>query len=147
MPVHTTLFVGLGSAHGDDRIGWMVADALEPRLAPNTIVRRAAAPLDILNWLDGVGRLAIGDPCQGTGPVGSWRRWQSPLADLPSGRARNSHDLGLPAALQLADRLGQLPREVLLWGIEIGQIGPEQPASNEVAAAIPAVADDVANHL
>jgi hydrogenase maturation protease len=147
MPAHTTLFVGLGSSHGDDRVGWLVADALAPRLGEHAIVRQAAAPLDILNWLDGIDRLAICDACQGTGPAGSWRRWPSPLEDFPAGRARHSHDLGLAASLQLAARLSTLPRDVLLWAVEIGQAGPNQSASAEVTAAVPAVVDDVLQML
>lgn len=147
MTAPTTLFVGLGSSHGDDRVGWMVTDALEARLDSRAIVRHAAAPLDILDWLDGVERLAICDACRGIGAVGSWRRWESPLAEFPAARARHSHDLGLPAALQLAARLCPLPREVLVWGIEIGQTVPEQLASREVAAAVPEVVEDVLREL
>jgi hydrogenase maturation protease len=147
MPSQTTLFVGLGSAHGDDRAGWLVADSLAPRLGPQAIVRRAVAPLDILDWLEGIERLAVCDACQGIGPLGSWRCWESPLADIPAARARHSHDLGLAAALQVAARLGHLPREVIVWGIEIGQTGPQQLTSREVVAAIPAIADDVVNRL
>ena len=147
MPAPTTLFVGLGSSHGDDRIGWLVADALETRLGTNAIVRHAAAPLDILDWLEGIERLVICDACRGIGPVGSWRRWLSPLENAPVARARNSHDLGLPAAMQLAAQFGSLPREVLLWVVEIGQVAPGLQALPEVVAAAPLVADDVIRRL
>ena len=147
MPVHSTLFVGLGSSHGDDRVGWMVADALELRAIPQTTVRRAAAPLDILDWLEGVDCLALCDACQGIGAVGTWRRWPAPLVDIPVGRARHSHDLGLPAALQLGARLGPLPRSVVLWSVEIRQTEPDKPVSTQVAVAVPAVVDDIVRHL
>src|SRR5690242_14779067 len=111
----TTLFVGFGSSHGDDRVGWMVADALAPRFPPRAIVRHAAAPIDLLDWLDGVERLALCDACRGIGPVGTWRRWPSPLEELPAARVRHSHDVGLAATLELAQRLGQLPRDIRLW--------------------------------
>jgi hydrogenase maturation protease len=147
MPAHTTLFVGLGSSHGDDRVGWLVADALEPRLTGNAVVRRAAAPLDILDWLDRIDCLALCDACRGMGPVGTWQRWRWPFTEIPAARARHSHDVGLSAALLLTARLGQLPREVVLWGIEIGQTEPEQRASPDVTATASAVADDVASFL
>ncbi|MBI3864130.1 MAG: hydrogenase maturation protease [Planctomycetia bacterium] len=147
MPGHTTLFVGLGSSHGDDRVGWMVADALEVRLSPHALVRRAAAPLDVLDWLDGIECLAICDACEGIGPAGSWRRWPSPLTGVPAARVRNSHDLGFLAAMQLAAQLKTLPREILLWVVEIRQVHPHKSASREVVAAVPAVADDVVRAL
>jgi hydrogenase maturation protease len=143
----STLFVGFGSSHGDDRVGWMVADALAPRLSPRAIVRHAAAPIDLLDWLDGIDRLALCDACRGIGPVGTWRRWAAPLKQIPAMMARHSHDLGVVAALELAARLGQLPRDIWLWGVEVGPTEPVQSASAEVAAAVVAVADDVANQL
>jgi hydrogenase maturation protease len=147
MPRNTILFTGLGSAHGDDRAGWLVADMLAARQAPGWLVRRAAAPLDILDWLDGIDRLAICDACVGTGHPGKWRRWPWPVAGLPSLRTRSTHDLGLAAALQLGARLGRLPPEVLLWVVEIGQADPFQPVSREVQAAVEAVVDDVMQAL
>jgi hydrogenase maturation protease len=143
MHAPTTLFVGMGSPHGDDRAGWMVAEAIAPRANGLAVVRHAAAPPDILDWLDGVERLAICDACCGIGPVGTWRRWDSPPSDFPSVRAQSSHDLGLPEVLELAARIGSLPGEVFVWGLEIGGTGPAQPASREVAAAVPAIVDDV----
>ena len=142
-----TLFVGLGSSHGDDRAGWLVADALESRLGEQVQVRRAAAPLDVLHWLEGVEQLALCDACRGIGTPGSWRRWQAPLAELPTGRTRHSHDLGLAAALELAGRLGTLPHSISIWGIEIHETEPGQAPSTAVERAIAAVADDVVRHL
>jgi hydrogenase maturation protease len=138
-----TLFVGMGSQHGDDRAGWMVAEALAPRAKLLAVVRQAAAPADIFDWLDGVEFLAICDACQGIGPVGTWRRWESLPSDFPSVRAQCSHEIGLPEVLQLAERLGTLPGKVLVWGLEIGETDPAQPASRDVAAAVPAIVEDV----
>ena len=74
----------------------------------------------------------------------SWRRWTWPCADLPLGRIRNSHDLGLTATLKLAAQLDQLPAQIWLWGIEIADPGPERPVTPAVAAAVTAVAADIA---
>src|SRR5688572_26163325 len=47
-----TLVVGIGSDHGDDRVGWLVADALQTRAPADVSVRHAKTPLDLLDWLD-----------------------------------------------------------------------------------------------
>lgn len=138
-----TLFVGLGSDHGDDRAGWIVADLLRERRPEGLVVRRALSSLDLLDWLDGVERLALCDACRGAGPIGSWHCWTWPCADRFVERASGSHDLGLAGTLQLASRLGRLPSEVRLWGIEIGNAAPGRAMSPEVLRA----ASEVANAL
>jgi hydrogenase maturation protease len=139
-----TLFVGLGSDQGDDRAGWLAAQELIYSGTSEFAVRHARSPLDILDWLSGVRRLGICDACRGAGPVGTWRRWVWPQAELPVVHASGSHDLGLTSALHLAAQLGTLPEEVLIWGIEILSSEPGRAISPEVAAAIPGIASDVA---
>ena len=140
------IFVGLGSPHGDDCVGWLVAERLQVHSDVKAAVRRAAAPADILDWLDGTVRMAICDGCQGAGPVGSWHRWKWPLIQRAT-RAGGSHDFSLLSVMQLAAQLGILPEEVVLWGVEIRQANPTESVSEEVAAAVPAVTNDVASFL
>ena len=61
-----TLIVGLGSDHGDDRAGWLVAEQLTAidDISAATIVRKAVIPLDLINWLDDVDTLHIADACE-----------------------------------------------------------------------------------
>ena len=57
-PNATALLAGVGSPHGDDQIGWEVAQHVQQRLPENDFsVRLARAPCDVLHWLDGVERL------------------------------------------------------------------------------------------
>jgi len=137
------LIVGIGSDHGDDQAGWLVVDALAPHVAPRSTARKAKAPLDLLDWLEGVRWLAICDACRGAGPVGCWHRWNWPADDLPFHHPAGSHSYGLLESLGLADRLGILPELVWIWGIEIGDALPDGVVAEAVAAAIPAVADDI----
>jgi len=142
-----TLFVGLGSHHGDDRVGWLVVDELRVAGLTGVEVRRLESPLDLLDWLEDVDCLAICDACQGAGVAGTWHRWTWPSPELPLMPARGSHDMGLVATLQLARTLGTLPREVLIWGIELAVNEAGGRVSNEVVAAIESVARDVAGAL
>jgi hydrogenase maturation protease len=146
MPVDT-LFVGIGSDHGDDRVGWLVTDELKRRETRRVILRHAKAPLDLLDWLEGIRCLAVCDACVGSGPIGSWCRWKWPHHDIPFVSATGSHGLGLQDALQLAARLEILPRDVQLWGIEIAGDQPSDQLTPEVAASIDPVASDVMSVL
>jgi len=130
----TTLVVGLGSAHGDDQIGWQVAEEVNALLigSPSITgiaVRKAKSPLDLLNWLDEsndftVQRLLVCDACYGAGKPGTVFRWEWPTDQLECLRFSGSHDFGLVDVFRLAEKLDRLPPHVIIWGIQIGQTQP-----------------------
>jgi hydrogenase maturation protease len=118
----TLRVVGVGSPHGDDRVGWWLADRLAGGSRAGVEVVRAATPLDLIDDLDGVGTLIVADAVRGGGgPRGSVviRRWPDE-ADLGAGRDGSTHGLGVVEALSLAVALGRLPGRVILFGIEAG---------------------------
>jgi hydrogenase maturation protease len=139
-----TLYVGIGSSHGDDRAGWLVADALADSTARAQTadmaefkVCKASTPADLLDWLNGARRLIICDAVRGAGAPGTLHRWQWPDARLGQVRSAWSHDFGLAAVLELAASLGRLPPEVVVWGIEGAQALPNDRISQAVETALP----------
>ena len=122
-PQPRTLFAGIGSQHGDDRIGWLVADALRERLPSDVEVRQASTPSQLLDWLGGIDRLVVCDACLAPAVAGTTNRtrlhrWDWPVPDATSLRSASSHAFGLPQVLQLAEQLGNLPAEVIVFGVE-----------------------------
>src|SRR5690349_18107797 len=113
-----TLIVGLGSPHGDDQLGWRVAERLAALAAPRTLVRTARSPGELLGWLDGVERLIICDACECLGLFGAVHCWHWPAPELSLVRSSGSHDLGIASALALADELGRLPGQVTIVAVE-----------------------------
>ena len=116
------LFVGIGSPHGDDRIGWCIADSLQQSVRMDIDIRKAAIPGDLLDWLDGVRHLIVCDACFAAGDSNSdepvMHRWDWPTAEVTGLRSANSHAFGLSQVLQLTQRLGTLPEDVTVIGIE-----------------------------
>lgn len=149
--ISSTLFVGVGSPHGDDRTGWFMADALEERTAAGRVqvsasegrraapvtIRKACHPADLMDWLEGTGRLIICDAFSGAGPPGSIYCWRWPDERIRQLRAAGSHDFSLSSVLELAARLGRLPDDVVIWGIEAGRTTPNDSLSPEIVAALP----------
>ena len=133
-----TLVVGIGSPHGDDQAGWLVADKLVAQ-RPALTVRRAQVPADLLDWLDGVERLIVCDACQPAEQPGLVRQWFWP-ADLTPLRALSSHSLDVASVLSLAETLGKLPPEVHVWGIEAAHFGRGDEVSPAVKFAVERVA-------
>ncbi|MBL9122666.1 MAG: hydrogenase maturation protease [Planctomycetaceae bacterium] len=143
----SVLLVGIGSAHGDDRVGWSVAAAVAQRAGDQVRVRTAAAPADLLDWLAGVDRLHLCDAWLTSEPGGQLTQWSFPDPAIESAGFGSTHSLSLPAALRLAAELGTLPREVILWGVSIERAEPGAPLSPRVAAAVPRIAERICEVL
>jgi hydrogenase maturation protease len=140
MNLPRTLLVGIGSPHGDDQLGWLVVDRVAACVKHDHLeIRRAASPTDLLDWLQDVERLVICDACRGLGRVGEVRRWNWPTSELPALAWSGTHDLSLPAVLMLAQRLGRLPEQVVVWAIEAAASSATETPSAAQSAAVPAV--------
>jgi hydrogenase maturation protease len=122
-----TLIVGIGSEHGDDRVGWIVADKLRRQLIANSNVevRTATVPLDLIDWLEGVDELQICDACESSGGDEEVHRFawndQSFVAGsrgvFTERRATGTHGFGVVEVLQLLKAMGRLPKSVVIWAI------------------------------
>lgn len=124
-PVASTLFVGIGSPHGNDRVGWFAAQELVQRSHESQThveVRCAQVPADLLDWIPGRERLVLCDACRLEGEPGTIHRWKWPDSVLLNSVSGGSHGWNLCAALQLAERLQILPSSVVIWGMEIGNV-------------------------
>jgi hydrogenase maturation protease len=143
-----TLIVGIGSPHGDDQAGWLLARELE-QVAParNIAVRTAASPAQLLHWLSGIDRLIVVDACQGLGPPGTYARWQWPTPAIMRAAWSTSHDVSLPAALSLAEKLRRLPAKVIIWGIQGQTAFPLDEVSPRVTDVISQVTHCVMEEL
>ncbi|NQV27429.1 MAG: hydrogenase maturation protease [Rhodopirellula sp.] len=152
-----TLLVGIGSRHGDDQIGWLVAESLRPVTAANVDVRQASTPSQLLDWLDGVDRLIVCDACQRYGGSclenddvkknSSLHRWEWPTLEVSSLRSAGSHAFGLPQVLQLAERLNRLPPVVVVFGIEASRFDAFTDAQPQLLEQLTGIAELVLEEL
>ena len=131
----TPVVIGLGSGHGDDSAGWMVVDRLRSAGWPDDQARSAVHPSDLLDWCAPDRPLVLCDACEGSGPVGTLRCWRWPDAAWPLPPMRGTHDLPLPAVLELGRITGRLPPEVTVWTIEGRDWAPHADVSPAVAEA------------
>ena len=133
-----TLIVGIGSPHGDDQAGWLVADRLSGELVHEAVaVRKATSPADLLDWVDDFERLIICDACRGMTRAGSLNRWMWPAGEIAEARWSGTHDLALPGALRLAAGLGRLPDPTVIWAVEGSSCDALAPLSAAIATAVP----------
>jgi hydrogenase maturation protease len=142
--------IGLGSPHGDDRIGWELVRLLESEHGLDGSLRlRACATVgaELLEFWKGAELAVIVDAVRSAGLPGTVRRIVlHPQRDqsMPDAlRALSSHGIDLPELIELGEALGILPRRLLLFGMEVGACAPFEPLSVPVRAALPGLAQAV----
>jgi hydrogenase maturation protease len=139
--VHAILVVGIGSSHGDDQIGWFVAKELMRRSLNHCQIRIVGNPLEILDWLDECNVLHLVDSCKGDGPPGAIYRWDWPCEEIEVGRWSGTHDFNLAGVLALAEQLDQLPKRIVVWGVESGNVHLDNLLSENATVWVNTVAD------
>jgi hydrogenase maturation protease len=138
-----TIVVGLGSPHGDDQIGWCVAEEIGGSLAPEVDVRCVTVPIDLTHVLDGYERAILIDACRRCWDVPRIERWEWPCPEIALIRTSGTHAIGLPETLAMMERLGHLPREVIVWGIAGRNFSPGTDLTESLQTAIPEFASEI----
>ncbi len=148
----TIKIIGLGNAfRADDAVGNMVARQLLPYESPSvSIIEGGLAGLTLLHEMEGTDKLILIDAVSSGSEEGTLLRFTIPqdldtigqLAWSTSGSS--THDLGLGAALTLANTLGTLPPYVVIYGIELSTVRYGCELSPKVVKAINAVVNRIA---
>lgn len=112
--------LGIGSPHGADRAGWLLAGRLSQHPDPGATVRALSTPLELLDHLDDCKFLLIVDACRTGSEAGTVIRLSWPDSRIHAHQSLSSHGLGLGESLLLAEQLGKLPEKVVLLCLEVG---------------------------
>ncbi|HYA70607.1 MAG TPA: hydrogenase maturation protease [Thermoplasmata archaeon] len=133
------LVIGLGNdQRGDDGSGLEVARALRPRLGGMARVEECTsegiALLDL--WRDADHVLVV-DAVVSGGIPGTVHRFEAGDGFSPGVRsATSTHGLSLAEAVALGRGLGCLPRRLVVYGIEVGNLAIGSGLSPPVAQAV-----------
>lgn len=128
----------LGSFQGSDRLGWDIAALLDARLRAAGLaqirVRTCASPAQLHGLLADTEAVVIVDALAGV-PTGQVRMLlPEALRQVP---VYSTHGVDLVTALELARALGELPAQVRIVGIGIGD--PERDPQPSIDAVLPTV--------
>lgn len=134
------LVIGLGNPdRGDDAVGVEVArEVAAERL--DVSVLEFDDPSEALDAWDVEDAVVVTDAITSGGHPGEIHVVDAVAHKLPTGRwsTGGTHALGLAAVVELARALGQLPRSLVVVGVEARQFGHGTPMSDAVVAAVPA---------
>lgn len=128
---------------GDDAVGVLVARQLHPYASADiSILEGGLSGLSLLHDMENTDTLILIDAIHNHTKAGTVVRFTLPQDLEKIGRlawgasTSSSHAFGLAEALTLAHTLEVLPPQVILFGIELGQIQPGHVLSSEVSQAM-----------
>jgi hydrogenase maturation protease len=145
-----TLILGIGNILlGDEGVGVRAVEALARRELPAGVeaVDGGTGGADLVEVIADRTRLIVIDAVAAGAEPGTVFRFTP--GDLTSGTrpALSLHEFGLLETLAMAERLGCAPGEVVIFGVQPKTVAPGLELSPEVAAAVPAVIDQVLAEL
>jgi hydrogenase maturation protease len=135
--------IGLGNEfRHDDAAGLIAARRLRERgVSAEEHEGDLAALMDRWSGADG---LILLDAVSSGAPPGTLHRLSAGASPLPRDLFKSStHALGLAEAVELSRALGTLPSHVLVFGVEAADLTAGVGLSSEVAAALPALIEEV----
>ncbi len=145
------LVLGLGNAlMADDAIGGKVVEYLRERYVfdPDVeVIDGGTLGLDLLPRFEGVSRLLLVDAVDMGAEPGEVFRLAGDEVPRAFADKLSVHQMGLKDLLAVAELQGDLPQEVVLWGVQPGCIEMRLEMTPEVSAALPRVADGVLEDL
>lgn len=136
-----TLVLSLGNPlRGDDGVGTAVLTMLAayPIIPPEVVLQDGGTPgLETVLLLEGYEKVIIIDAADMGLSPGEWRRFSSAkLAAQEANLKGTLHQAGLAEALELAEALGMLPDEVVVYGVQPTEIGWEPGLSAVVETTV-----------
>ena len=144
------IVVGVGEPlRRDDGCGPRVVRALRGRVGPDVeLVERVADLTALVDLWDRADLAVVIDAMRSGSAVGSVRRLEGEeLATVPGERTTSSHGLSVRDAYELGRALGRVPRRLVLYLIEAGELGHGERLSPAVDAAVGRAAVAVVEEL
>lgn len=142
-----TVIIGIGNEYRhDDAAGTVALDRLRALDPPGvTFADSDGEPTSLIDLWSGADLAVIIDGVAADGEPGRVYRLglHHPATDRRGGAS--SHRVPLGDAVALARALGRLPRRLLLFGIQVGDISPGLGLTEPVARAIDTVVAEIAD--
>jgi hydrogenase maturation protease len=144
--VGTIRVIGVGNVwRGDDAVGLLVARRLRERLGPSVEVIEAEGDgLALLDLIEGIDHVILIDAVKGGGQPGTTVRLDLSTESCWGTVAPcSTHAMGVADAIDLARTLGRLPKQIILYGIEIKSVDSGASLTEVVRKGLDIVVEQV----
>jgi len=138
--------IGIGNVwRGDDAVGLQAARRLRESLGPSVEVIEAEGDgLALLDLMEGIDRVILIDAVKGEGQPGATVRLDlSTESRWGTVAPCSTHAMGIADAIDLARAMGQLPKQLILFGIQIESVESGAPLSGLVCEGLDQVVERV----
>jgi hydrogenase maturation protease len=138
--------IGVGNAwRGDDAVGLQAVRRLRDRLGPSVeVIEAEGNGLAILDLMEGIDHIILIDAVKGGGRTGTTVRLDlSTESRWGTVAPCSTHAMGIADAIDLARALGRLPKQLILYGIEIESIDSGASLSGSVREGLDSVVEQV----
>jgi hydrogenase maturation protease len=146
-----TLVLGVGNIlQQDDGLGVRVAEMLaNHRLPEGVCVRDAGTPgIGLVTQMEDWACVYIIDAAEMGETPGAWRRFTpAEVRLIAEDGAISAHEADVASALALAEAVGVLPDEVILYAVEPQKVGWGEGLSAPVTTALPGLVDQILEEL
>lgn len=142
--------IGLGNLfRGDDAVGLLAARRLRERLDSSAeVLETEGDGLALLDLMEGADQVMLIDAVQSGGHPGTTVRLDlSKESRWGSLAPCSTHALGIAEAIDLARALGRLPKQVILYGIEIESLESGAAISESVRGGLDIVVEQVLKEI
>jgi hydrogenase maturation protease len=141
---HKTIFIGVGNPfRGDDGAGIAVVRLLRRELPPGVqVLEETGDGAELLEAWQGADCVILVDAVQSGAPPATIHRLDARAESLPLWFSHSStHQFGVAEAIELARMMGELPAQLIVYGIEGLDFSAGTALSPEVAEMVPAAAN------
>jgi hydrogenase maturation protease len=138
--------IGIGNLfRGDDALGLLAARRLRERLNESVEVLEAEGDgLALLDLMEGADQVVLIDAVKGVGQPGATVRLDLSVESRWGTLAPcSTHAMGIAEAIDLARVLGRLPKQVILYGIEVEFLESGAALSESVCGGLDRVIEQV----
>ena len=127
------LVIGIGNPdRGDDAAGLEVARRLRSTES-SQLVNGSFELMDI--WAE-ADEVIVVDAARSGAPAGTIHSIMADKEPVPVGLLTSTHSVGVAETVELARSLGCLPSRLLIYGIEVAEVGLGEGLSSEVERAV-----------
>ncbi|MGB3714250.1 MAG: hydrogenase maturation protease [Candidatus Promineifilaceae bacterium] len=144
------LVIGIGSdLRGDDGVGLVVARQLQDQVPPGArVIEHYGDGTSLISAWEGVDHVILVDAVSSGAEPGTIYRFDAHSAPLPARiSASSTHAFGLEEAMELARQLDQLPKSLVVYGIEGKSFSNGTVLSMEVDLAVEVVVEQILQEI
>lgn len=141
--------LGIGSPHGDDQIGWVLADALQadPELTGIEIDTLTVPAAPLVNLLPLFDALLVVDAAEMGLAAGDTVFYAQADKLLEVSSSVSSHAMGIAESWHLALALKLPLPQISLFLVQLAQTEPMAPMSEPLVEKIPDMLNEIKTHL